>query len=319
MSDATTNKGNIVIGGMLVLTGVAIALERVGILHWRNQWTLWPLILGGIGLARFLQSCPGQPKQGLLFMTAAVWLLLGEAGWVSLGDSWPIAIIVLGVIVALNGGRRRQWHVPETPDEPSDPKHVKRLRLRERPLSGLAVLGIWIAVIVAVQVSGIRTGIRSLGEVVDGDRLRVVSVMGRAEHTSRNTTFQGGDVTNVMGRSEIDLTDAVMEPGASASLQVFSMMGNVVVRVPPEWTVDTSAVSALGGLRDDRGPRAGRGRSSIRVERDAPLTPEAPDPDAKPASPDVKTGPAPPDVKTGPAPRLVLRGLVMFGRLSITS
>ena len=319
MNNATTNKGNIVIGGMLVLTGVAVALERAGVLHWRNQWTLWPLILGGIGLARFLQTCPGQPKQGLIFMTAAVWLLLVEAGWVSMGDSWPVIVIVLGVLVAFNGGRGRQWHVPETPDEPSDPKRAKRLRLRERPLSGLAVLGIWIAIFVGVQVSGIRTGIQSFGEVVDSDRLRVVSVLGRAEHTSRDTTFQGGDVTNVMGRTELDLTDAVMESGASATLQVFSMMGNVDVRVPPEWTVDTSAVSALGGLRDDRGPRDRRGRSSIRIERDAPVTPEAPDPDAKPASPDAKSGPAPPAATSGPAPRLVLRGLVMFGRLSITS
>ena len=73
-------KGNIVIGVMLVLTGVAIMLDRTGVLHLRDQWTLWPLILGGIGLARFLQSVPGEPKQGLLFLTAAAWLLLAEAG-----------------------------------------------------------------------------------------------------------------------------------------------------------------------------------------------------------------------------------------------
>ena len=99
-----TRKGNIVIGAMLVLTGLAIVLDRAGVFHWRDQWTLWPLILGGIGLARFLQSPPGEPKQGLLFLTAAVWLFLGEGGWVSLEDSWPIAVIAFGVIVALNGG-----------------------------------------------------------------------------------------------------------------------------------------------------------------------------------------------------------------------
>ena len=112
--DARKGKGNIVIGAMLVLTGLAIMLDRAGVFHWRDQWTLWPLILGGIGLARFLQSVPGEPKQGLLFLTAAAWLFLGEAGWVSLADSWPIAIIALGLIVALNGGtRRRRWHIPQ--------------------------------------------------------------------------------------------------------------------------------------------------------------------------------------------------------------
>ena len=102
--DARKGKGNIVIGAMLVATGLAIVLDRAGVLQWRDHWTLWPLILGGIGLARFLQSVPGEPKQGLLFLTAAVWLLVGEAGWVSLEDSWPIAIIVFGLIVALNSG-----------------------------------------------------------------------------------------------------------------------------------------------------------------------------------------------------------------------
>jgi hypothetical protein len=57
----------------------------------------------------------------------------------------------------------------------------------------------------------------------------------------------------------------------------------VAVRVPATWTVDAGAVSAMGGVRDDRAPSA---------EAEA-------------------TG--------GPAPRLVLRGFVIFGRLRITS
>jgi hypothetical protein len=78
--DARKGKGNIVIGAMLVLTGLTIMLDRAGVWHLSDQWTLWPIILGGIGLARFLQSVPGEPKQGLLFLTAAVWLFLGDVG-----------------------------------------------------------------------------------------------------------------------------------------------------------------------------------------------------------------------------------------------
>jgi hypothetical protein len=56
------------------------------------------------------------------------------------------------------------------------------------------------------------------------------------------------------------------------------------VRVPSGWTVDTGALAALGGVRDDRAPAAAEAEAT-----------------------------------TTPAPRLVLRGMVMFGRLSITS
>ena len=287
--DARKGKGNIVIGAMLVLTGLAILLDRAGVFQWRDHWTLWPLILGGIGLARLLQSVPGEPKQGLLFLTAAVWLLLGEAGWVSLADSWPIAIIVLGGIVALNGGkRRRRSHIPHPPCGPGDRAQFKKLRRPDYPLSPLAVLGIWIAIVVGLQVSGMR----SFSDDDVSDRVRVVSVMGRSVHTSRATPFQGVDVTNVMGRSELDLRDATVAPGASAAVHVFSAMGAVVVRVPRTWTVDTGAVSALGEVRDERA-----------------TTPEA----------EAPAGPAPPDAGVSPAPRLVLRGLVVFGRLTITS
>jgi hypothetical protein len=153
------------------------------------------------------------------------------------------------------------------------------MRRPDHPLSPLATIGVWIAVVVALQVSGFR----SFSADNADDRVRVVSVMGRSEHISRATAFQGADVTNVMGRSGLDLSDAALAPGASATVHVFSMMGAVVMRVPRTWTVDTGALSALGNVRDERG-----------------TPPEA-------------------EATASPAPRLVLRGFVMFGRLTITS
>ena len=276
---ARKGPGNLVIGAMLVVTGIVVMLDRTGALTLRNHWTVWPIILGGIGLARFLQSIPGEPKQGLLFMTAAAWLFLAEAGWVSLADSWPIFIIVFGVIVAINGGRRRRrWHGPKPPPGSEERAHYRGLRRPDYPLSPLAVLGIWIAVVVGLQVSGFRS---LSGESVS-ERIGLVSVMGRSEHVSRATAFQGANVTNVMGRSELDLTQAILAPGATADVSVFSAMGSVVLRVPPTWTVDTGAVTALGKIADDRG-----------------TLPTA-------------------EAEALPAPRLVLRGLVLFGRVTIT-
>lgn len=285
--ETSRGKGNIVIGVMLVLTGIAVMLDRAGMLQMRNQWTLWPLIFGGIGLARFLQSVPGAPKQGLLFLTAAAWLLMAEAGWISLAESWPIVIIALGLIVAFNGGTRRRWRSPRPPGGPLDHAHFKGLGRPDYPMSPLAVLGIWIAIVVGLQVSGLRS---FSGDSVS-ERVGIVSVMGRSEHTSRATAFQGADVTNVMGRSELDLRQATLAPGATATVHVLSAMGGVFVRVPPTWTIDTGGVSALGKVSDDR-----------------PALPEA---EAGAGLPEAPPG--------GQPPRLVLRGLVIFGRLTITS
>ena len=301
MNETEPRKGNLVIGAMLVLVGLWIALERSGVIHWSGMWSLWPLILGGWGLAKFVQSPPGEPKEGLVLMTAAAWLLVSDAGWIAMEDSWPLLVIAVGLIIAFNGGRRgwygtaqqpaeaaqaTQPDQPGLPAQPWDRKAARRMRRHHRSMTPLAVLGIWIAIFVGFRMSGANgwtDGRYTAFAESSSDRVRVVSVMGRSDHVSRATTFRGADVTNVMGRTDLDLRDATLAPGASATVQVFSMMGAVMMRVPPTWTVDTGAITAMGGVRDER-----RSQSSD--------TPEA---------------------GAGPAPRLVLRGVVAMGRLTI--
>ena len=292
--DFDSRKGNLVVGAMLVLTGAAILLDRTGVLQWPAGLSLWPIILGGIGLARFLGTPEGEPKQGLLFMAGAAWLALGEVGWLSMEDSWPIAVIALGLIIALNGGARRWRGTPASAEEPPPvpgapplPLGLHRKHRHHRSLSGMAVIGIWIAIFVAFQSSGGRSFNRFVSEEGSSDRVRIFSVFGRAEHTSQAVPFKGADLTNVFGRSEIDLRDATLPPGQTSGIRLVSMFGAVVLRVPPNWSVDAGAVSAFGGVRDVR---------------------------MRPPDTDAAEGAA-----AGPAPRLVLRGLVAFGRLTITS
>lgn len=305
MNEMEPRRGNLVIGAMLVLVGLWMALERSGVIHFAGMWSLWPLILGGWGLAKFVQTPPGEPKEGLVLMAAAAWLLVSEAGYISIEDSWPLMVIAVGLIIAFNGGRRRRWYTPDVPDQatpagqpgqpgqpatPWDRRAARRMRRHQRSFTPLAVLGIWIAIFVGFQVSG--SGIRSFGDSARGfiestdNRVRVISVMGRSDHVSRATAFRGADVTNIMGRSDLDLRDATLAPGATASVRVVSLMGAVVLRVPPSWTVDTGAISAMGGVADERPQWSS---------------------DAKDA----------PDTAAGPPPRLVLRGAVMMGRLTI--
>jgi hypothetical protein len=307
MNDVEPGRGNIVVGVMLVLVGLVIALDRSGVIQWSGMWSMWPLILGGIGLARFISTPAGEPKEGLIFMTAAAWFLASDAGWIAIEDSWPLLVIAVGLIIAFNGGRRHRWYWPNPADQagqtaagvppippmppgtPWDRREARRMRRmyrHRRSLSPLAILGIWIAIFIGFQMSG-TSRFRNWNQSRNvayaestSDRVQVVSVMGRSDHVSRATAFGGADITNVMGRSDIDLRDAVLAPGATASVHVFSMMGAVVLRVPPTWTVDTGAVTAMGGVQDER--------------------PKQTD-----------------EASAGTPPRLVLRGLVTMGRLTI--
>ena len=291
MSDFDSRNGNVVIGIMLVAIGMWVALARSGALPWDGQVTLWPLILCGIGLARFLQTPPGAPRQGLLFLVAGGWLLAGQARWVSLGETWPLLVIAFGLIIAFNSGRRPREAVTAAAADaaagaaaPGDPwsRPWQHPRPRRGMMSPLAVIGIWVAIFVGVQVSGVGF-MRSSDQTDSRDRARVISVMGRSEYTSRAERFRAAEVTNVMGRAELDLRNANIPPGGEATVEVFSAMGAVVVRVPPNWTVDTRAIPAMGRVEDQRFP------------------------------------PSEPDTSTGPAPRLILRGVVLMGRLTIGS
>src|SRR5688572_20031873 len=285
MDDVRPRSGNIVIGVMLVAMGVVVALDRAGLIAFEGRWTLWPVILIGLGLARFVQTPAGKPRQGLLFLLGGVWLVAGEAGWLSLTDSWPLLVIALGLIVALNPGRRvTRLNPHEAGDSSERPEGLPgKPRGHDGGLTPLAMAGVWIAVFVALQASGMR-GIGPSSLSGSSDSSHIVSVMGRANR-SASGPFHAAEVTNVMGRSELDLRAATILPGAEATVDVFSAMGAVVVRVPPGWTIDTQAISALGAVRDDRFP---------------PLA-EAPAAEA------------------GSPPRLVLRGLILMGRLVIAS
>jgi hypothetical protein len=93
-------------------------------------------------------------------------------------------------------------------------------------------------------------------------------------------------MTALMGSCVLDLRHAQMSPGTEAIVDVFAMMGSVVIRVPDGWTIDTHAVPVMGSVRDDRWP-------------------------ARKIGADTSTA--------ADSPRLVLRGLVMMGSIFVKS
>jgi len=130
----------------------------------------------------------------------------------------------------------------------------------------------------------LRGNRRASVQTDSANRVDVTSVLGDAKRFSYATNFQGGDITAVMGGAEIDLTHAVIPPGQEAVVDVNVVMGGTVMRVPDGWIVDVEATPALGGVEDQRFHSAN-----------------------------------PPAAANGPAPRLVVRGSIVMGGLTIKS
>ena len=141
----------------------------------------------------------------------------------------------------------------------------------------------------------------------------VIALMSRTDRTSDGEPFRGADMITVMGRSRLDLRDAVLAPGDEAYIDVFGLMGAVDVVVPEGWEVEVEAVPMMGQVRDRR----------LFPMRLPELTPS---PEAVPGSeaadepaPTLPDDAAPSTASAGPPPRLILRGFMMMGALTIES
>ena len=60
---------------------------------------------------------------------------------------------------------------------------------------------------------------------------------------------------SVMGGSNIDLREVTIAPGETVTVDLFTLMGGGVIRVPDQWVVDIQTVQVMGGVKDRRIPR----------------------------------------------------------------
>jgi hypothetical protein len=77
-----------------------------------------------------------------------------------------------------------------------------------------------------------------------------LAIMGGVARRSNSQTFQGADLTAIMGGCEIDLRQASIAPGTEAVIDVFAFWGGIDIKVPEDWTVVTRAVPLMGGVED---------------------------------------------------------------------
>lgn len=126
----------------------------------------------------------------------------------------------------------------------------------------------------------------------EGGVLHVYSVIGGSNYRMPSTTLTGGEVVSIMGGSAIDLRDVTIAPGDTVTIDVFALMGGDAIRVPDQWIVDVKALAVMGGTKNQRGPREGRQDNA-----------------GEPGQ----------TVATGPAPRLIIRGTIIMGALTIKS
>lgn len=82
------------------------------------------------------------------------------------------------------------------------------------------------------------------------DFIHATSVFGGFKKIVISKNFKGGDLVNIFGGSELDLTRS--DFSGMATIEMTNIFGGTKLIVPPDWVVKSDAVVILGGVDDKR-------------------------------------------------------------------
>lgn len=239
-------------GGFLILFGAMLMLDRLEILDAAVSFRFWPVVLVALGgWIVFDRRDTGWSVPGFVMIGIGGLLLLNSFGLARVRFwelFWPLIFVLVGMrLIMHTPGQRRVRHGASNTAMPA-------------ALSG------------------------SIPAPAGDGTISMFSILGSDQRTSSDKPFRGGDVTTIVGGTQLDLRRASIEPGGEAVINIFVVMGGHDLWVPPGWTVSIEVMPILGGVEDKRLP---------------PVLDDA----ARAAN--------------TPAPRLIIRGVVLLGGLNL--
>jgi predicted membrane protein len=190
---------------------------------------------------------------GLLVIAFGVIFLLHNLGLHSLEfwNFWPAAIILLGLSRAFSGRHDERtfgWIA----------LFIGVVFFAEFTLGYDISLGrFWPVIPIIIGVSMVlRAWVgpqAPRGAVDSAATVNERAIVGGISRKNNSQSFQGGELTAVMGGCEIDLRDARMA-GPTAVIDCFTMWGGIVIQIPPDWAIDPQISVFAAGFDDQSKP-----------------------------------------------------------------
>lgn len=88
------------------------------------------------------------------------------------------------------------------------------------------------------------------GQNVDDDKIESTTFMGAVKKNILSKNFKGGEITNVLGGAEINLSQADFE--GTATLEITNVLGGTKMIIPANWGIQSELVSVMGSIEDKR-------------------------------------------------------------------
>jgi predicted membrane protein len=218
-------KGSHIWGGLLLLAiGGLLLAKQTG--AYIPEWVFtWQMLLIAIGIITGIKH---QFRGG-------GWIILILIGGIFMYDRfqpdlklyryiWPLVLIGIGMVIILKPRRSHRW------------RHDKR-RFKEK-------FERW-----REQNHGFVPG-DTPHDYSKEDYLDVTSVFGGIKKIVVSKNFRGGDITNFMGGTEVNLSQADIQ--GTITLDTTNIFGGTKLIVPASWEVKSEATAIFGGIEDKR-------------------------------------------------------------------
>lgn len=248
--------GRVWAGLFLLLVGGVLLLDQMGfpLPDWLFSWHILLIALGVfIGLRHNFRG--------------AGWIILIAVGGIyTIQDYnpdyhlhrfiWPGALILVGLIIILRPGRhqyRNEWR-----HEWQSARHQERWQRRWERRFGRpydpATAGAAGTAGVDPNMgsgSGCTSAFGSSRESYSSDDfINTTSIFGGVHKKIVSKNFKGGDITTMLGGTEIDLTAA--DFSGTIRLDVTQIMGGTKIIVPAHWEVRSEVTAVFAGFEDKR-------------------------------------------------------------------
>ncbi len=152
---------------------------------------------------------------------------------INVNHIWPLALIILGLFFILRPHpRHRRWH--DYVNSKVDSKIDEGLGIHSEPS----------------DVKADTANSRPAQSILSEDYIDSTSIFGGVKKNIISKNFKGGDITNIMGGSEIDLTQA--DINGIVTIDLTQVFGGTKLIVPSNWQVKAQMAAIFGGVEDKR-------------------------------------------------------------------
>ncbi len=220
MTGMYTRNGGIWTGIFILLIGVAALIKAsvTGLPDWVFSWEMFLIALGFfLGIRRGFRGA----SWFILMLIGGAFLIPKIYSDIDMHRYiWPAVLIIIGVFLILRPRHRGPWNGQDQQKKsPTGP--------------GIADAAI-------------------VDESHDSkeDYVNATSVFGGAKKNVLSKNFKGGDIVNIFGGTELNLSQA--DINGEAVIEMTTIFGGTKLIVPSNWTVKSDAAVIFGGIEDKR-------------------------------------------------------------------